>query len=64
MAAARVGEAEYAAHLADEALDIARSSGSVRTENDLRALGELLDPLDHVSAVAALRGRLALNDPS
>lgn len=64
MAAARIGEPEYAVHLADEALDIARSSGSVRTENDLRTLGDLLDPLDHVPAVAAFRSRLALNDPS
>ncbi|XVV06697.1 helix-turn-helix transcriptional regulator [Actinosynnema sp. CA-248983] len=64
VAAARIGEPEYAAHLADEALDIARSSGSVRTENELRTLGELLGPLDHVPSVAAFRSRLALNDPS
>ncbi|WP_433270764.1 helix-turn-helix transcriptional regulator [Actinosynnema sp. CS-041913] len=60
-AAARIGEPEYAAHLADEALDIAHSSGSVRTENELRTVALLLAPHRTIAAVAAFDHKLAMN---
>ncbi|WP_170211925.1 hypothetical protein [Saccharothrix australiensis] len=58
-AAARIGEPEYAVHLARQALDIARSSGSGRTENELRTVARLLAPHHTIPAVAAFTDDLA-----
>ncbi|MGW4115286.1 helix-turn-helix transcriptional regulator [Actinosynnema sp. NPDC004786] len=60
MAAAAAGEPEQAAHLAEEALDIARGSGSIRTENELRLVAQRLVDHDDLSPVAAFRAKLAL----
>ncbi|MEU4804144.1 helix-turn-helix transcriptional regulator [Actinosynnema sp. NPDC023587] len=57
-AAARVREPEYAAHLAGEALGIARSVGSIRTEKELRTVAALLAPYRALPAVAAFRAGL------
>ncbi|MBP2334691.1 transcriptional regulator with XRE-family HTH domain [Saccharothrix coeruleofusca] len=61
MASTAVGEPERAAHLADEALDIAHSSGSVRTKHELRGLAAALAPYDSVAAVADFRAKMALD---
>ncbi|CCH29322.1 helix-turn-helix transcriptional regulator [Actinosynnema sp. NPDC047251] len=57
-AAARVDEPEYAVHLAEQALDIARSAGSARTEKILRTVVDLLAPRRSIPAVAAFSNRL------
>ncbi|MCC8245046.1 helix-turn-helix transcriptional regulator [Saccharothrix luteola] len=61
LASAAVGEPERAARLAGEALDIARSSGSVRTENELRAVANALTRYDTLPSVAAFRAKLTFN---
>lgn len=61
LASATAGEPERAAHLAGEALDIARSSGSARTENELRAVANALTRYDTLPSVAAFRAKLTFN---
>lgn len=61
LATVAVGEPERAAQLADEALDIAHSSGSARTEYQLRGVAQALSPYDTLPPVAAFRSRLTLN---
>jgi tetratricopeptide (TPR) repeat protein/DNA-binding XRE family transcriptional regulator len=61
MASAAVGEPERAAHLAGEALDIARGSGSARTENELRIVANTLTRYDTLPSVAAFRAKLTFN---
>ncbi|GAA3458199.1 transcriptional regulator [Saccharothrix longispora] len=56
-AAVAVAEPEQAAQLADEALDIARDSGSLRTERTLRDVAAALSPHGHLPAVAAFRAK-------
>ncbi|MBY8850294.1 hypothetical protein [Saccharothrix longispora] len=57
VAAVAVGEPERAAQLADEALDIARGSGSLRTERAVRDVAAALSPHGHLPAVAAFRAK-------
>jgi tetratricopeptide (TPR) repeat protein len=59
MACTAVGEPERAADLADEALDIAHSSGSTRTKLELRSVATALAPHDAIPAVGAFRARMA-----
>ncbi|XVS62087.1 helix-turn-helix transcriptional regulator [Actinosynnema sp. CA-299493] len=61
LASAAVGEAEQAAHLAAEALDIARGSGSARTENELRVVANALTRYDTLPSVAAFRAKVTFN---
>ncbi|MFT7837712.1 helix-turn-helix transcriptional regulator [Saccharothrix sp. BKS2] len=56
-ASAAVGQPERAAQLADEALDIARSSGSLRTERAVQDVAAALSPHGHLPAVAAFRAK-------
>ncbi|MDU0294297.1 helix-turn-helix transcriptional regulator [Saccharothrix longispora] len=56
-AAVAVAEPERAAQLASEALDIARDSGSLRTEHALRDVATALSPHGHLPTVAAFRAK-------
>ncbi len=58
LAAARIDEPDYAAHLAGEALEIARSAGSARIERGLRDVESALSPHDSMPAVVAFGTRL------
>ncbi|MEU5696726.1 helix-turn-helix transcriptional regulator [Actinosynnema sp. NPDC020468] len=58
-ALARIGEPDRAADAALEALDIARSSGSVRTERAVAQVARALAPHGGVEAVSRLRDRLS-----
>ncbi|MGM1058457.1 helix-turn-helix transcriptional regulator [Saccharothrix sp. Mg75] len=61
-AAAAVCEPERAARLADEALDIARSSGSRRTEREVRDVAVRLSVHGHLPTVNAFRAKALSGD--